>query len=90
MANPVVFTIPVSTWVKVATAVFVGNILPIEADGKYLYTYRMTGGAAPTNGDYSDAKELAYEGGIIQSSAAIDVYVAVTDATDDGHVRVDL
>ena len=89
MANPVFYDIPVSQWIKVATGVTVGNILPLYKDADYVYTLRVTGGAAPTDGDLSEAKELQYDGAIIQASSAIDVYIAVR-GTDDGRVRADL
>jgi len=89
MADPVVTAIPLSTWVKVATNVTTGSILPLDKSALYLQTIRATGNPAPTNGDYSDAKELDYEGAIIQASAAIDVYVAVY-GSQAGSVRADL
>lgn len=89
MANPVIYTIPVGQWVKVASNVTTGNILPTRKEARYVQTLRVTGDPAPTNGSYTDAKELSYDGAVVNSSGAIDVYVAVT-GLKAGQIRSDL
>jgi hypothetical protein len=90
MANPVIVPIPVSVWTKVATGVVTGSVLPLKNGAKYVYTIRDTTQAAPTDADYSEAKEMAWEGERISSSVAIDVYVSVSAGSVAGRVRVDL
>lgn len=90
MANPVIISIPAAVWTKVATSVLTGAILPTKRDAHYVYTIRDTGDPAPTNGDYTEAKELEYEGEKISASAPIDVYLSVSSGSVDGEVRVDL
>lgn len=89
MVDPVLINIPVGQWVKVATDVTSGMIYPIDTDPVYSQTYRDTGGAAPANGDLSEAVNLPLEGARIRSGAGVDVYIAVT-SNDAGSVRVDL
>lgn len=91
MADPAIFDIPIEVWTKIATSVKRGNILPLKnlSSGGYVQTIRDTGNAAPTNGDYTEAKDFDFSGGIISSSIAIDVYVSVTGEVA-GKVRVDL
>ena len=88
MADPVLIDIPVDTWVPVAIAKTAGNILPL-LKGPYLQTIRETGGVAPTNTDLSEGKEIPFGGARIESSTALDVYVAVV-GDEVGKVRVDL
>jgi hypothetical protein len=93
MTDPAVTAIPINVWTKIATNVTSGQVWPLGRNQttkvKYVQTYRDTGGAAPTNGDLSEAVDLPYDGLPISASAGIDVYVAVT-GTVAGSVRVDL
>jgi hypothetical protein len=76
----------------VATNVTTGRVTPLKLwdKTKHLQTYRATGGAAPTNGVYTEAIPIPDTGIRISSSAGIDVYVAVSAASTAGSVRVDL
>ena len=50
MDDPLVVTIePEWEWVKIATAVKVGNIHLVNRCARYFRTYRLTGEATPTN-----------------------------------------
>jgi len=92
MADPTIVAIPLLNWVLVATGVTNVNIEPTIKGLKYLQTTRDNGNPAPTNGDYSDAakaKELPYDGGILQTLVSTDVYVAVRGRYA-GKVRVTL
>jgi hypothetical protein len=91
MADPAIFDIPIEKWTKVATSVKRGNILPLKniSSGGYVQTIRDTGNPTPTDGDYTEAKDFDFAGGIISSAVAIDVYVSVTGDVP-GEVRVDL
>lgn len=86
MANPTVISVPENTWVKVASAVNTGVVLPLISGVFYFQTVRVPAGAAPTNGDYSDAKEFRFDGAIISNSDPIDVYISCKGG--DGGVRV--
>ena len=88
MANPVVIPIIKNEWSKVATAARVGAVIPLKQGATYLQTIRVTGDPAPTNGDFSDAKEFAFSGAVISNSFDIDVYISTVGG--DGEVRVDL
>lgn len=90
MADPVLKTIPVSVWTKVATNVTTGGVLPTKNGPAYVYTYRDTGNTPPAAADYTEAKELPWEGKSISASAGIDVYVSVSEGSEAGEVRVDL
>lgn len=88
MADPVVTTLPIDTWVKVATNVTTGVIWERSSRPVILMTQRDTGGAAPT--DDSDAV-IIFRGGTsiqINSTAAKDVYLKAKEFA--GEVRVDL
>jgi len=90
MADPVVTAIPVDVWTKVATNVTTGMIYPLKTGGiVHVQTIRDTGGGAPTNGDLSEAVPIPDEGAAINSSAGIDVYIAVVGDVA-GSVRADL
>ena len=89
MANPEVIPCPKDDWTKIATNVTTGQVHKLLKDpGIYLFTYRDTGDAAPT--DLSDAVPLFDEGNQVQISniSGIDIYVYTKGAA--GSVRVDL
>jgi len=90
MANPALITCTKNTWTKVATNVTTGQIhKKSEAPQEYLSTYRMTGGAAPTNKE--EGVTIFVGGNIteaISAIAGIDVYIY--PVTTDGKVRVDI
>ena len=88
MADPALINIPVGVWTVVATAKTSGNILPL-LKRPYVQTIRETGGLAPTNGDLSEGKRIPFVGSRIESSTALDVYVAVAGLRA-GRIRVDL
>ena len=82
MANPLSVPCAIDTWVKVATAVqygrmWIANIKP----SSYLWTYRETGGAAPTTiDDGMPVTGLEVE---IDHSTAIDVYIYARNAAGE-------
>lgn len=86
MADPVITAIPVDTWVKVATGVTTGMVHILKTDpDRYVWTYRDTLGAAPTD----DSESVPFNPALqISASAAIDVYVKTKG--EAGSVRVDL
>lgn len=89
MATPVFVTCNKDAWTKVATNVQTGFINKVSTDPNvYLFTYRDTGGGAPTL--RTDGVPLFDEGNTaaIQAIAGIDIYVWVDKV--DGSVRVDL
>jgi hypothetical protein len=89
MANPVTVTCSAGVWTRVALNVTAGGVKRInKAPNLYLETYRMTGGAAPT--DQAEGVEIFTQGPaeIIAAAHAIDVYVMAVGR--DGAVRVDL
>lgn len=89
MADPVLINIPVNVWVLVAIAKTAGNIMPVLKREAYVQTIRETGGTAPTNGDLSEGKQIPFEGSRIESSTALDVYVAMSGDVA-GRIRADL
>jgi hypothetical protein len=89
MADPVLIDIPVGQWIKVATNVITGAVLPRISNTLYLQTIRDTGNAAPVDGDLSEGKELPYCGATIADVTPRDVYIAVK-GSNPGQVRVDL
>lgn len=87
MAKPVLIDLPEDQWVAVALNVTDGQILPMNSMVKYVYTIRDAGDIdVPTLA--TEGKELRYDGAVIETPDAIDVYVMAMD--DDGKVRVDL
>lgn len=86
MANPVNFECPADAWTKVASSVNSGTVtIKNNEPGVYKHTYRVAGGAAPTDND--DA--LSFEKmALISSSFPIDVYIKPVD--DAGEVIVAL
>lgn len=73
MATPSAVTIPVDTWVKVATAVTQGNVWINKPGATYLHYYVATGGAAPT--DLANAANMPEPGLPISVSEKADIYV---------------
>ncbi len=93
MADPVIISIAVDTWVKVATGVtggFVHILNPTNND--WYQTVRDTGNPAPTiaPGPQQELQEvkLLFQSSKIESDTAIDIYVSVKGTA--GRVRVDL
>lgn len=92
MADPVLVDCPEGAFTKVATDVTVGEIYQmIRDEGPYLYSYRETGEAAPT--DKSEAVPIFLgENNIVleiwERSAGIDIYIWC-DSTP-GQVRLDV
>ena len=85
MADPAVTPCPTDAWTKVATGVttVTGRVID-ESPSKYLWTYRVTLGAAPT--DLTDAvpfKDLLSA----TFGAASDVYIYPVGQA--GSVRID-
>ncbi len=89
MADPLLVDCPKDVFTKVATDVTSGLVHKISTDpNKYLQTYRMTGGTAPTEKDEAVPMFIGTDTEQISSSAGIDVYV--WPIGKDGLVRVDL
>jgi len=88
MADPVFVDCTADAWVPVATNVITGQIWKASnAPRLYLQTYRMTGGAAPT--DQAEGVPALISGNdVISATAAIDVYIMAVGAA--GRVRVDV
>lgn len=85
MPNPAIVPCPADTWTKVATNVVVGVVYRLT--GRKLYqTYRLTGGAAPT--DLTEAVDLVTPADVIESAQGIDVYIYSKGGA--GSVRVDV
>ena len=87
MANPIIVQCPKGVWIKVATNFLTGAVLPLTAIGSDsltpLYTYRTTGGPAPTSPD--EGFPLV---DVASMPTGIDVYIMYTKL--DGKVRVDV
>jgi hypothetical protein len=86
MANPVIKTIKENEWRLMATSVTAGNIWLLDESQNALFTYRMTGGIAPTTAD--EGVRFQGQGMIISNDAPIDVYIMALN--DNGKVRVDV
>ena len=86
MANPITVDCPANVWTLVASSVNSGTVtVKNNEPGIYKHTYRVAGGAVPTDND--DA--LPFEKmALISSSFPIDVYIKPVDA--DGEVIVAL
>jgi len=84
MANPAISVCTADTWVKVATNVKTATIHK-KITGSYMHTYRLTGGAAPT--DLTDAIQMYDQSVEYNHSAEIDIYIYCQGAA--GSVRVD-
>jgi hypothetical protein len=89
MANPVEVNCPANEWTLVAQNVTAGSIKRLLTDpNKYLETYRMTGGDAPTGLSEGAEMFLGSNQDIILSAAGIDVYIYTVGKA--GKVRVDI
>jgi len=74
MADPTIVTLTRDTWVKVASSVTSATIDIRKSEPLPVYqTYRMAGGSAPT--DMTDATICDYPQQLVQTGAAIDVYM---------------
>lgn len=76
MANPVTVSLPADTWVNVASNTTQCRVrLKDAGDCRYFYTYKLTGGAAPT--DLSDTQSVMSEHTWIffSHNEAIDCYI---------------
>jgi hypothetical protein len=87
MSNPATIVTTVNAWTKVATDVKKGWIWIHDSGNTYAHTYRLTGGAAPTQP--SEGVRLPNPGAEIKSDIGIDVYIYTT-GSGDGKVRVDI
>jgi len=91
MANPSVVNVPVGQYTKVTTAVVTGQIWKI-IETEYRYTYRQTGGAAPTDLDEAVRifKDDDESDNVVNISAneQIDIYLWAIGSS--GKVRVDV
>lgn len=77
MANPVDVDCPVGVWTPVAVNVITGMLYRKEIGAIYLYTYRLTGQAAPSD-EVGTAQIFIDEESsqeVIAASAGIDVYI---------------
>ena len=88
MSNPVIVSCPADIWTKVATNVTSGNLHKVYKTSRYLQTYRVTGGTAPTDETEGVPCFAESDSEVIQSSGGIDVYVL--SLKYDGKVRVDV
>ena len=89
MANPVEVQCLAGAWTLVASNVTAGQIKRLDKrPGAYLETYRMTGGAAPTEQREGVPCFAGTDSVAIEASAGIDVYIMAVGS--DGWVRVDL
>lgn len=85
MADPAIIPIPKDTWVKVATNKLSGQFHQMLTAREYVYTYRDTGGAAPT--DQVDAIKMQSTLKI-STSIPIDIYILCKG--EDGSIRAAL
>ena len=89
MANPVFVDCTADTWKKVATNVITGQIWRVKTTS-YFFTYRVTGGAVPTERlegmpIFRDGEPDFEE---IKASSGIDIYIFCPGTA--GRVRVDV
>jgi len=87
MANPVIVNCPKDVWTKVATGISTGVIHMVSNKPReYKYTYRDTGGTAPTTRTNEEVRVVNRL--VINSANLVDVYIM--PISDDGVVRCDL
>jgi hypothetical protein len=93
MANPVFVTVTKNTPTKVATNVTTGQIRRVKPGtpgAQYLYTYVLTGGAAPVEADFRGGRIFQEsDSEIINATAGIDIWLYL-DSDEDGEVRVEV
>lgn len=91
MPDPNLIDIAGDDFTKVATSVRTGQIHIKDTKPHYVYTYRLTGEAAPTYPDDLD-ECVVFEGPSmpICHLSLIDVYLATIKNDGGGKVRVDL
>jgi hypothetical protein len=84
MANPATVTIG-TTWTLVASNVTSGRVRVTSTEGSIKYTYRETGGAAPTGETDSDWEDMMEnkEYLTISNSSPVDVYLLNTRVSVD-------
>jgi hypothetical protein len=88
MPNPVVVQCPRDTWTLIGTDQVFGYIYPADTKPiKYLYTYRLTGEAAPTTLYGAIPIFQTEEKKLIISGVGIDIYIMAIG--NDGAVRYD-
>jgi hypothetical protein len=88
MANPERVNCIADIWTKVATNVTSGQVNKLDKKpGLYLQTYRMTGGAAPTNQNEGVPIFINSVSEEIAAASGIDVYIMAVG--NSGVVRVD-
>ena len=89
MANPVSIECLANIWTLVASNVTAGQVKRLDKrPGAYLETYRMTGGAAPTEQREGVPCFAGTDSAVIEAANAIDVYIMAVGS--DGWVRVDV
>jgi len=86
MANPTIKTIKENEWRLMASNVTAGNLWLLDETQNCLFTYRMTGNAAPTTAD--EGVRFQGQGMLISNDEPIDVYIMALN--DNGKVRVDV
>ena len=92
MSDPILVTCPEGQWTKVATDIGKGAIYRVSKNpGAYLFTYRDTGEAAPT--DKAEGVELFINDAVVfdvwdRVFSGVDVYIWADNAA--GSVRADM
>jgi len=87
--NPVVYTIPDFTWVKVADNVTQGRVVILDPRPGYKATYRVNPSTPPNlNVDVDNSPKLQKLNQDIESDIGIDVYYMTIRRTGDGKVTV--
>jgi len=75
MPAPTIINLTANTWTLVASNVTDGIIWVDDDDEEYLFTYVLTGGAAPTVTNDKKCRALIGRSAMISHSEKIDVYV---------------
>jgi len=88
MPNPSIVNCQQDTWTLIASDQIFGYIYPVnKRPDKFLYTYRLTGEAAPTLKTEGITIFQTEEKKMVIAFAAIDIYVMAIG--NDGSVRYD-
>ena len=88
MPNPATTNCTAGVWTLIATDQIFGYLYSKKrGPAKYLYTYRLTGEAAPTSSDEGVPIFISDEKKFIISGLGIDIYVMAVGS--DGAVRYD-
>lgn len=76
MADPVSIALVADTWTLVASSVTDGRIRLGESDDQIIYTYRETGGTAPTHIDDNGLADIVKSNYIdISHGSPLDLYL---------------